>query len=86
MQRISKFDVWLLALSSNSAIPSHVRKEVLASVSIICWEILKERCNAFFSHFPPDPRIVLRKSKSYHIWVAGFKIFPHLGLAGSNHY
>ncbi|XP_021800463.1 uncharacterized protein LOC110744764 [Prunus avium] len=62
MQRISKIDNWLLALISNSAFPIHVRKELLASVSIICWEIWKERCNALFSHFPPDPGIVLRKA------------------------
>lgn len=69
MQRISKFDVWLLALSSNSAIPNHVRKEVLASVSIICWEIWKERCNAFLLTFP---------SRSWYC-AQEIKILPYLG-------
>ncbi|BBH05110.1 hypothetical protein Prudu_016411 [Prunus dulcis] len=69
IQRISKFDVWLLALSSNSAIHNHVRKEVLASVSIICWEIWKERCNAFLLTFP---------SRSWYC-AQEIKILPYLG-------
>ncbi|ONI01109.1 hypothetical protein PRUPE_6G122300 [Prunus persica] len=69
IQRISKFDVWLLALSSNYSIHNHVRKEVLASVSIICWEIWKERCNAFLLTFP---------SRSWYC-AQEINILPHLG-------
>ncbi|OMO57602.1 putative ribonuclease H protein [Corchorus olitorius] len=62
-QRISTLDEWLKAVMCYSKADSDEQTTVKIMVSLICWNIWKERCNVVYQKEKPKPDVVIRRKK-----------------------
>lgn len=63
---ITTFDEWFTALKSVTGYRSNNQSWVFTTVSFICWEIRKIRCNCIFNWLNPTPEISAIKAS----WAA----------------
>lgn len=63
-QLITALDSWLTNIMDNRSRNKYIRKDLLNSIAIICWEIWKERCYVQFHGGIPNPVSILCRVSS----------------------